>query len=56
MNDYVIDPYNHANFRGNQSKYVKYNPLVTYWERVHLRNNHTRLRSANEGNTDMGVP
>jgi len=25
-------------------------------ERVHLRNTHTRLRSANEGNTDMGVP
>ena len=25
-------------------------------ERVHLRNTHTCLRSANEGNTDMGVP
>jgi len=26
------------------------------WERVHLRNTLYRLRSANEGNTDMGVP
>jgi len=25
-------------------------------ERVHLRNTLYRLRSANEGNTDMGVP
>jgi len=34
-------------------KRIRFRNIV---ERVHLRNTHTRLRSANEGNTDMGVP
>ena len=29
---------------------------IQWKERVHLRNTHACLRSANEGNTDMGVP
>ena len=35
---------------------ILHDGLMHGWERVHLRNTHTRLRSANEGNTDMGVP